>query len=274
MTGSIVLKTSSGVVGGTYPIAILGMLANTVIRATFSGILMTITGNATTDANGNLDIFLTIPFVSLGDKTLIISDGTNSPSTTFTVIEEDSQQEGDNIELLEQYTSDELALILSGVKPASSLEGNFTTWSLLWATQLSATTSSNKVLKFGVNETSDTLFIDSTAGPTPDLTTRIYTLSTGAEITRWNILSYAYCLPASSILGKYYVSLSIVGSGNNTPQTLKIYKDGVLQQSILLSNLGYSNISEVVISPDGKYIILVDDNAGMTNSTLVVLKGS
>jgi hypothetical protein len=272
--GSIVLKSNTGPVGSTIPIEILGMQALTAITATFADIPMTITGNATTDENGNLTILFTIPFVSLGDQTLSISDGLNTITATFTVTEEDSQQEGDNIALLEQYTSDELALLLSGTIKPSSLEGDFTTWSLLWATLLSNSSSSNKVLKFGVNEISDTLFIDSTAGPTPDLTTRIYTLSTGVEITRWNILSYAYCLPASSILGKYYVSLGIVGSGNNSPQTLKIYKDGVLKQSILLSNLGYNNIGEVVISPDGKYIILVDDNSGRTTSTLIVLKGS
>jgi hypothetical protein len=273
MAASVFTNPTSAAINSFVLASVLGMLADTALTFTFG--TLTLSGSVSTDSNGNAITKLKIPVLPLGTYVFSVTDGTSTATSDFTIIEEDSQQEGDNIELLEQYTSDELALILSGgnVKPAS-LEGNFTTWSLLWATQLSATTSSNKVLKFGVNETSDTLFIDSTAGPTPDLTTRIYTLSTGAEITRWNILSYAYCLPASSILGKYYVSLSIVGSGNNTPQTLKIYKDGVLQQSILLSNLGYSNISEVVISPDGKYIILVDDNTGMTTSTLVVLKGS
>ena len=33
-------------------------------------------------------------------------------------------------------------------------------------------------------------------------------------------------------------------------------------------------VGAIVISPDGKYIILVDDNSGQTTSHLIVLQGS
>ena len=110
--GSIVLKSSSGPVGSYVHIAILGVKPSSPITATFAHILMTVTGNGTTDANGNLDIILIIPFTDLGDQTLSISDGLNTTTATYTVIEEDSQVESDNITLLENYTSTTIGTLM------------------------------------------------------------------------------------------------------------------------------------------------------------------
>jgi hypothetical protein len=84
VTSAISLSPTSGAVGSTVTVTATGMLGSHSVTATFGGAAVTLSPS-TTSSTGGLTATFTVPASTSGSKTVQVSDGTNSPTASFTV---------------------------------------------------------------------------------------------------------------------------------------------------------------------------------------------
>jgi len=80
----ITLSPTTGNVGSTVTVTAAGMLGSHSVTATFGGVAVTLSTSTTTSAGG-LSATFTVPMSTSGAKTVVLTDGTNSPTASFTV---------------------------------------------------------------------------------------------------------------------------------------------------------------------------------------------
>ena len=81
---SISLSPTSGAVGSTVTVTATGMVGSQLVTATFGGTAVTLSATTTT-STGGLSATFTVPASTSGAQTVKLSDGTNSPTASFTV---------------------------------------------------------------------------------------------------------------------------------------------------------------------------------------------
>ena len=84
VNSKITLTPTSGLVGSSVSVTATGMVASHAVTATFGGSPVTLTPSST-GTTGSLTATFTVPVSTLGAKTVMVSDGTNNPSATYTV---------------------------------------------------------------------------------------------------------------------------------------------------------------------------------------------
>jgi len=138
------------------------------------------------------------------------------------------------------------------------LEGDYTTWALMWKVD---SIISRAFSIMSISESNDLILIFSKY-TNPSLHKRI--LSTGAmeeeinntEIYGWDTTN------SKSLLGKYFAT--VIWNGVTSHPDLKIYKDCVLIQTIdLFTTCGwdnYSNNYSVSFNSSGKYILITNQS--------------
>lgn len=85
VTTSLSASPSSGSVGASATLTGSGFAANAALTVTLGAVHPTITSGGTTSSSGAVSTIFTVPSSSPGSYALLVSDGTNQVSTTFTV---------------------------------------------------------------------------------------------------------------------------------------------------------------------------------------------
>jgi hypothetical protein len=139
------------------------------------------------------------------------------------------------------------------------LEGDYSTWTLMWT----KTGMGYYVWQSCINQASNLLFL----GTQTDRYMWILDLDTGADEGSHQTLGVLNVggTPSSSVLGKYFAFLDYSGAH----AILRIYKDGVDTCDIDLTDLGYIDAEQVLISPSGQYVII-----GGGSGKYMLFKGS
>jgi hypothetical protein len=81
---AISLSPTTGAVGSTVTVTATGMLGSHSVTATFGSTAVTLS-TSTTTSSGGLSATFTVPMSTSGSKTVTLTDGTNSPTASFTV---------------------------------------------------------------------------------------------------------------------------------------------------------------------------------------------
>ncbi|HVB06317.1 MAG TPA: hypothetical protein VNF07_08765, partial [Acidimicrobiales bacterium] len=76
---------ASGIVGSTTTVAVSGYVATHSLTVTVDSVTATVNSGGTTDGTGAASVNFTIPPVPNGTQTVVVSDGTNNDTTSFTV---------------------------------------------------------------------------------------------------------------------------------------------------------------------------------------------
>jgi len=124
------------------------------------------------------------------------------------------------------------------------LEGNYSTWTLKWSS-LALSALSGYGLCFGaVDVNGKRVYLRDTDGNTAILNLDTGSIISDEDLGRFYIQSFVPEL-AHSIKGKYVVI-------RESDTAFRIYKDGSLQQTIILAGAVWSGFA---VNSDGKYII-------------------
>lgn len=79
------LNPATGPAGTSVTVSASGFQATTALTVTVGGTTATITSGGTTDAYGNAVVTFTVPSTATGTQSVVVSDGTYSSTSTFTV---------------------------------------------------------------------------------------------------------------------------------------------------------------------------------------------
>jgi len=151
------------------------------------------------------------------------------------------------------------------------VEGDYTTWTKLWLA-----TAPDYLFPFYYNESADILWLRA------QYEGKLYrvVLSTGADLTTFGDNSDQTIegeIKFQSILGKYFAYVESDGGGPPAKPLLKIYKDGVLIQTIDLKaicNWDWETTYSFVVgfTSDGKYLLVYNNRP--IPAEMALFKGS
>jgi hypothetical protein len=244
---TLALNPNSGIVGSTTTATGTGFLLLTEINFTLDGV--SAASSCASSLTGTFSCAVTIPAVPNGDQTMVASDGTNTPSATFTID------------------------ALFSLNPTNGIVGSTTT-----ATGTGFDASSTMTFTLDGTVAASSCSSNSTGGfscavtiPAAPEGTRTMAASDGVNDApaTFTVNSFLGLEPISGSVGS---TTSASGTGFESTQAISFTLDGVSATSSCSSNStgGFSCLVTIPAVPNGEQTMLASDGTNSPSAAFVV----